>query len=144
MKSIYCKAVFLFSFILSYFLLPEGVFSGAHKYIALVFMFTFSFSVSCIFRNIKERIALAHTYKTSVLNLLISILGFSAFQVCGINAAVCSASVSLGVISTIFPGFLVNFLTDYGHIVIWISVIFQLIALYIMKCFVRRKKDKIS
>jgi len=138
MGSIYCKIVFILSFIISYFLLPENIFVGIHKYIALAFMFTFSFSIACIVRNIKEKVVLAHTYKTSVVSLILSILGFSAFQVCGINAGMCTATVGMGVVSTIFPGFFVLFLEDYGHLIIWLSVIAQIIGLYFMKCFDRR------
>jgi hypothetical protein len=137
MSSIYCKIVFVLAFLLSYFLLPEGVFGGVHKYIAIIFMFSFSFSVSCIVRNIKEKIILARTYKTSVFSLILSVLGFSAFQVCGINAGMCTATVGMGVVSTIFPSFLVGFLSSYGHLIIWFSVILQILALYFMKCFNR-------
>jgi len=137
MSSIYCKIVFVFAFASSYFLLPDGVWGGVHKYIALAFMFTFSFSVACIVRNIKEKVVLARTYKTSVFSLIFSVLGFSAFQVCGINAGMCTATVGMGVVSTIFPSFFVHFLSDYGHLIIWFSVALQLIALYFMKCFNR-------
>ena len=137
MASIYCKLVFVLAFIGSYFLLPEGVWDGVHKYIALIFMLTFSFSIACIIRNIKEKVVLARTYKTSVFSLILSILGFSAFQVCGLNAGMCTATVGMGVVGTIFPAFFVGFLSDYGHLIIWVSVVFQLLALYIMKCFSR-------
>lgn len=138
MGSIYCKIIFALSFIASYFLLPENVFAGIHRYIALAFMFTFSFSVACIVRNIKEKVVLAHTYKTSAVSLVLSILGFSAFQVCGINAGMCTATVGIGVVSTIFPSFFVAFLEDYAHLIIWFSVIVQLIGLYFMRCFERK------
>jgi len=140
MSSVYCKMVFVLALLISFFLLPEGVFSGTHKYIAVLFMLTFSFSAACIVRNIKNKIVLSRTYKTSVISAILSVLGFSAFQVCGINAAVCTASVSAGFVATIFPGFLFNFLKDYGHLVIWFSVILQIIALYMMKCFERRSR----
>ncbi len=135
MSSIYCKIVFVVAFISSYFLLPPDIISGPHKYIAVAFMFSFSFSIACIVRNIKEKVVLARTYKTSVFSLVLSIIGFSAFQVCGLNAGMCTATVGMGVVSTIFPTFFVGFLSDYAFLIIWISVFFQLFALYIMKCF---------
>lgn len=138
MRSFYCKIVFVLSFIVSFYLLPENVFDGVHKYIAIAFMFSFSFSLACIIRNIKERVVLAHTYKTSVVSLILSVLGFSAFQVCGINAGMCTATVGMGVVGTIFPGFFVGFLEDYGHLIIWLAVIFQLVGLYFMRCFNRK------
>lgn len=135
MSSTYCRVVFLVSLFLSYFLLPPRVFVGANLYIAIIFMLVFSFSITCLVRNIKEKIVLARTYKTSIFSLILSILGFSAFQVCGVNAGLCTASVGAGIIGAIFPGFLVIFLNNYGHFLIWLSIILQLIALYYMNCF---------
>ena len=137
MSSLYCKVVFLLAFAGSYFLLPEDILLGMHKYIAIAFMFSFSFSIACIVRNIKEKVVLARTYKTSVVSLILSVLGFSAFQVCGINAGMCTATVGMGIVSTIFPSFFVGFLSDFAHLIIWVSVVFQLVALYFMRCFNR-------
>lgn len=141
LSSRYCRFVFLLSLVLSFFLLPRGVFAGSHTYIAVIFMVVFSFSVTCLVRNIKEKIVLARTYKTSVFSLIMSILGFSAFQVCGINAGVCTATFGMGVVGAIFPSFFIGFLSEYGHLIIWFSVILQFVALYFMNCFKEKECD---
>lgn len=133
-KSYYCKSVFIFSLIGSYFLIPEKVFYSYGYLLAGAFMVVFSFSVACIARNIKEKIKLSHTYKTSVFSLVLSILGISAFQVCGIGAHFCGVSVGFGIISIIFPGFFVDFLSDYSHAIIIFSILMQIAALYFMNC----------
>ncbi len=135
MKSIYCKIVLVLALIASYFLLPPDVFVGSNKILAFIFMIVFSFSVACIIRNIKEKFALSRTYKTSVFSLVLTILGFSAFQVCGVGAPICGATVGMGVLSVIFPGIFVNFLTNYSIKIIYFSILLQLFGLYFMKCF---------
>lgn len=133
-KSHYCKLVLIFALIGSYFLIPEKVFYSYGYLLAGAFMTVFSLSAACIVRNVKEKIKLSHTYKTSAFSLVLSILGISAFQVCGIGAHFCAASVGFGIISIIFPGFLIDFLTGYSHSIIILSILFQIIALYFMNC----------
>lgn len=135
LKSYYCKAVFLLALLASYFLIPEKVFYGFGYVLAIAFMFAFSLSVTCIIRNIKEKILLAKTYKYSIFHIILIALGLSAFQVCGIGAPVCGATVGIGVLSVIFPGVFIDFLGDYYEPIIIISIILQIIALYFMGCF---------
>jgi len=139
LRSSYCKSVLILSLIGSYFLIPNKVFYGYGYFLAGAFMLVFSFSITCIVRNIKEKIKLSHTYKTSIFSLFLGIVGISAFQVCGIGAPVCGATIGLGIVSVIFPAFFIDFLTDYSHAIIIISIIMQTAALYFMKCL--RIKD---
>ena len=135
MESHYCKTVFVLFFLLSYFLIPSTVFFGYYTAIALAFMVTFSLSMTCITRNIKEKIVLSKTYKTSTMGAIASALGLSALQVCGVGAPVCGASVGLGVLAAVFPEFFVAALSEYAVPLILLSIIMQLVSLRFMKCF---------
>ena len=135
LKSHYCKAVFLLAMLASYFLIPHKVFYGFGYILAITFMLTFSLSVTCIVRNIKEKILLARTYKRSVAHIILIALGLSALQVCGVGAPVCGATVGLGVLSVIFPGVFIDFLGDYHLVIIIVSILLQLVSLYFMACF---------
>ena len=137
LRSNYCKAVFVIIFILSYFLVPEDVFVGYYILLAVAFMLSISLSLTCIIRNIKERVKLSRTYETSSISVIAAGIGLAALQVCGVGAPVCGASVGLGILSAIFPGVFVNFLQSYAVWIIVISIVLQLIALYEMNCFVR-------
>ena len=140
----FCKLVFVAAFFLGYFLIPRSVFDHSYRILALIFMLTFALSITCITRNIKERIALMKTTKSSVLTIVASIFGLAAFQVCGVGTPVCGVSVGVGFVSIIFPGFLYNLLTDYANGFIIFSIFAQIIALYFMHCFHPAKSKKKS
>ena len=108
LKSKYCEIVFLVSFFLSYFLIPKNVFHGWNQLLAYAFMLVFALTTTCIIRNIKEKILLARTYKSSILGIIAVALGLAALQVCGANAPVCGAAVGVGILSSIFPAVFVN------------------------------------
>jgi len=135
LASFYCKIVFILAFGVSYFFLPPHVLYGHHAWLAIIFMIVFSFSLACIVRNIKEKVVLSRTYKTSVLSLILSILGFSAFQVCGLGASVCGLSAGAGVLAIFFPGFVLNFLSDNSTFIVSFSIVIQTFVLYSMNCF---------
>ncbi|MCD6477663.1 MAG: hypothetical protein J7K87_01545 [Candidatus Aenigmarchaeota archaeon] len=100
-------------------------------------MIAMSLSLTCIIRNIKERVKLSKTYETSSISVIAAGIGLAALQVCGVGAPVCGASVGLGILSAIFPGVFVNVLEFYAIWIIVISIALQLIALYEMNCFVK-------
>jgi len=135
LDSIYCKLVFFIAIVISYFLVPHRVLHSYDCWLAIIFMIVFSFSLACIVRNIKEKIVLSRTYKTSVLSLVLSILGFSAFQVCGIGAPVCGLSAGAGVLAIFFPGFVLSFLSNNSIFIVIFSIVVQVFALYFMNCF---------
>ena len=93
LKSKYCKIVFLLSLILSYFLVPKHLVGFWWNLIVIVFILVFSFNMTCMVRNIKERIKVARTTTHSVINLIASGLGIMALQVCGTSGYFCSASI---------------------------------------------------
>ncbi|MBT3395071.1 hypothetical protein HOA59_03325 [archaeon] len=135
LKSKYCKLVFTLTLILSYFLIPNKVFHGIHNLIAILFMVVFSLTMTCITYNIKERVKLARTYKNSVLSIIATAVGLSALQVCGVGAPVCTATLGAGILASIFPITFVKLISDYSILIISISILFQLTALYLMNCF---------
>ncbi len=135
LKSKYCKLVFILALILSYFLIPNKVFHGFHNITAILFMIVFSLTITCITYNIKERVKLARTYKHSILSIIATAVGLSALQVCGVSAPVCTATLGAGILASIFPVTFVELLSDYSILIISISILFQLLALYLMNCF---------
>jgi hypothetical protein len=144
MKSKYCKSIFLISLIGSYFLIPDTVFNGFYYIIAITFMVTFSLSIMCIVRSIKDRATLAKKSKASLLSIIATALGLSALQVCGVSIPVCGASIGIGLLSVVFPQFFVDFLANYSPFIIGFSIILQLVALYYMGCFIETQKKKIK
>lgn len=135
LHSNYCKLVFLSAFFGSYFIVPDAVFVGQYRLLVLFFMLTFSLVATCIVRNIKEKILIAHHVKTTFVGLFFYILGISALQVCGMSAAMCTASVGAGLVSVIFPGVMFNYLIEYSVYVVYLSITSQLLVLYYLKCF---------
>jgi len=135
LKSKYCWIVFFVSMILSYFLIPSHVFYSWYSILALVFMVSFSLVVTCMVRNIKERILLARTYESSIISIIAIGIGLGALQVCGIGAPVCGAAVGIGIFSSLFPAAFSEFSYKYALHMILISIVLQLIALYFMNCF---------
>jgi hypothetical protein len=86
-------------------------------------------------RNIKERIKTAKNTTNSVINLIASGLGIMALQVCGTSGYFCSASILMGVFSSVLPHFLLDFLKEYSLYIILATILFQIISLRNMKCF---------
>jgi len=103
-------------------------------------MVTFSLSMMCLIRSIKDKVVLARTYKGSIVSIIATGLGLSAIQVCGVGAPVCGVSVGIGILSVIFPNFFIDFLTDYSVAIIIISIALQITSLYYMKCFLKYPK----
>lgn len=135
LKSHYCKVVFLLSLILSYFLVPRHLVGFWWNLIVIIFMLVFSLNMTCMVRNIKERIKTAKTTTNSVINLIASGLGILALQVCGTSGYFCSASILMGVFSSVLPHFLLDFLKEYSVYIILATILFQVISLRNMKCF---------
>lgn len=135
LESRFCKIVFVLSFVGSFFLIPAKVFSQFYIILAVAFMFSFSLVVACLVRSIKDRVVSLRNHKHSALGIIAAVLGLSAFQVCGVGVPVCTASIGMWLLYSIFPPFFVTFLTQYSILIIAISILLQLISLYFMKCF---------
>ena len=134
-KSNYSKLVFLSSLLLGYFLIPEHVFYGWSTLLGVIFIISFALVVTCLVRNMKERIALARNYTSSIVGTLAVAIGLAALQVCGVGAPICGAAIGLGLLSAIFPGIVLNFLTEFSTYIVVISIILQISSLYFMNCF---------
>jgi hypothetical protein len=135
-KSRYCAIVFAVSLFLSWFLIPKTMMNGFfYTTLAVLFMISFAMTVTCMVRNIKERILRARTYGTSFLGLIAIALGLSAVQVCGIGAPLCGATIGLGIATSIFPGFLFHFLVGWSVAIVISSILAQWLAIYFMDCF---------
>ena len=139
-KSKYCLAVFIISLILSYFLIPKTVFYKWYIILAATFMVLFSLTITCMVRNIKEKVMLAKTYKNSIVGIIAIALGLSALQVCGVGAPFCGAAVGLGLFSSIFPAAFMDVMAKYAASFIAFSIVLQLFALYFMNCFKKVKR----
>ncbi len=136
-KSYFCQIAFLLFLVGSYFLIPKNVFYGWYNVLAGLFMVAFALTLTCLARNIKEKVILAKTYKSSILGIIATALGLSVLQVCGVGAPVCGASIGAGVVSLFFPSFALNFFEKYSLYIIIGLITIQIIALYYMKCFVK-------
>lgn len=134
-QSHYCKAVFLAVLAGSYFLIPDKVFSGMYIGLALAFMVVFSLVITCFVREVKDKVKEERRYGASVLGIILGVIGFSAFQVCGVGAPICGASLGVVFVSSVFPAFFVNFLTAYSNLVLIGVIVLQLAALVYMGCF---------
>lgn len=134
-RSRYCQVAFLVSTIISLLIIPKSVFStllGAA--LGVLFIIIFSLNVTCFVRNVKEKILLSRTYKSSFLGGLGAVIGLGAAQMCGINAGICTASVGVG-LSFLLPSMVMAFISEYSLIILSVSIVLQLVALYFMNCF---------
>ena len=146
LKSKVCILVFILSLIGSYFLIPKTAFYGRTIVISILFMITLATTITCIVRNIKEKIILARTYESSIISIIATAVGLASLQVCGVGAPVCGAAVGVGILSSIFPYTTVSLISEHAELILIISILLQLISLYFMNCFksmgtkVRRSK----
>ena len=133
----FCILIFAIVFALSWFLVPRMILHGWYIVLAAIFMVSFALTITCIIRIIKERVVQARTYGTSLIGLIAAALGLSALQVCGISMPLCGATIGLGIISSLFPGFLFHILAQWSVLIVMLSILAQWISLFIMHCFRR-------
>ena len=100
----------------------------------VVVMVVFSITLACVVRTVRDEIKIARKYTHSILGLIAIVIGLSALQVCGVGG-VCVAGVGYAIVSLIFPGIFLNFLSAYSLWIIVFSIISQLAVLYFMKCY---------
>lgn len=133
--------VFIASFVAAFFLIPPHIFLTWAAVLAAAFMLSFSLVFTCVFDNIRTRVHLYKTYHFSFWHIILSILGISAFQVCGIGAPICIGSG----LAWLLPGFLPlafrSFFADFSIYFIILSILIQLYILYKLHCFNRSKKS---
>ncbi len=138
MKSKYCLISFILIAIGAYFLVPKKIFYGFYSIIAIIFIIVFSLTLTCMIRSIKDKTEARKKQRTgSIISFIFSILGLSALHTCTIGAPVCGASIGAAIVSVFFPAFALDFLNDYAILVVIISIVIQIFALFQMKCFKR-------
>jgi len=130
----YCLVVFILTFLASFFLIPWHVFISVYFPLAIAFMISFSMTLTCIIRIVKERINNARSYSSSIIGLIASVVGLSTLQVCGVGAPFCGATLGMAVVSIFFPNVALNIMDSYAIFFIIFSIVIQIIALYFMKC----------
>ncbi len=140
LESKYCLFVLTISLFVGYYFIPPHVFHTSYAVFAFVFMFFFALTTMCIVRNIKEKIILARTYKSSLFSILAIVLGLGALQVCGVGAPVCGATVGLGVLSFFFPTIFSHLPKIFAVYLIVGSIFLQILSLYFMNCFKKTYK----
>ncbi len=135
-KSPYCWMVFSVMLVVSYFLVPKKIFYGYYSIIAVIFILVFALNFTCLVRSIKDRIVEKKKQSSaSFWSFLIGVIGLSALQTCAVGAPVCGASIGIAVLSSIFPAFAFDWLSEYALWIIIISILIQLVSLYQMNCF---------
>lgn len=140
-KSHYCKIIFLILLPLVYLLVPEGVFFGWFKFLGIVFVLSFALILTCMIRDVKEKVVSHKKNKTgSLFGIIAAAIGLSALQVCTVGAPVCGATIGLAFLSSILPAFAFKFLYNYAIWIILLSLGIQFISFYKMKCFVNVSK----
>jgi len=135
LESKWCKLVFFLTLVLVYWFTPEKVFYGWYNLLAYTFILTTALSVTCIFRNTKERIKINKKVGKSWFTIILSVLGILTTQVCGIGAPMCGAVLGGTIGLTFLPVTLQNFLGEYSVWILIIAIIGQIYSLYLLKCY---------
>lgn len=138
MNTKYCLFVFIISLGLWFLMVHKTLFVWIYTILWVVFITTFALTVTCLVRNIKERIQMANKEKKSIIWIIWAVIWISAAQLCGINALFCWSTIWLWLLSTILPVSTVWFLSEYAIWIIILSIVTQIIWLYFMKCFNRK------
>jgi len=129
MKSWWCKGVFVLGLIAALLILPQRAFSGPMLPLSILFIATFSFSLSCTAKNIKEK---TKAYRGSTLGLIGSVIGIGALHTCTMSGFCATATV--GIVSAAVPAF-IQPLLKYHIYILGFAVILQILALMSMHCF---------
>jgi len=111
------------------FILKSGFESG-YAWLAIPFIVFFALLTFCMLRNFKSNFK----NKGSKKGFFASILGFGALQVCGLSAYACSTALGFTVLATILPHSVLNIFQQYSIQIILVSIVFQIYALYQLKC----------
>ena len=139
-KSNYCKVIFILSLILITVLIPKKIFYSYYSILGALFIFVTSITITCFIRNIKEKVFLAKANGASIIGIITIILGFGGLQACTVGAPVCGASIGAGFFALFFPGIAMDLIEKYSILVIILSIIIQIFALYFMNCFKKCKE----
>jgi len=73
------------------------------------------------------------------LLIILGIFGLGAAQFCVLGSPVCTFSIGTAIVTAIFPSFLLQFLYEYGQIIIIVAILVQFAGLFFMGCFKKVK-----
>ena len=135
LKSKWCQLVFIISITIVYFSIPNKMFYSWYNFLAYTFIFSTALSITCIFRNTKERIKLNRKTSKSIFTLILSIFGILATQVCGIGAPMCSMVLGSSIGLTFLPTIAQGFFEDYAVYIILLAILGQIYSMYLLKCW---------
>ena len=138
-KSRYCIATFILSLFLIAIISPKKIFHGHNSFTGFAFIFSTSLLITCLVRSIKEKIYSARLNGASVLGVISIIFGLGAIEACAVSAPICGTYFGGGILTIFFPGLILNFFEKYSVIIIFLSFLFQLFALYQLGCFCKTK-----
>lgn len=127
--------IFIISSISVYLLTPKEVFTTEFSFLAIIFIFTTSISITCIIRHIRETIKESLRLKSSILSTIAAIFGIITLQACGLSAPVCGATAGTAIVATFFPGIVMKVYQGWGNLFLLSAIFFQIIGLYFMKCY---------
>lgn len=134
----YCRFVFIISLGLWFLMVYKTLFVWVYSILWVIFITTFALTVTCLVRNIKEKIQIANREKKSIIWIVWAVIWISAAQLCGVNAVFCGSTIWVWLLSTILPTSTIWFLSEYAVLIIILSIVTQIIGLYLMKCFSRK------
>ena len=134
-RSHYCKSVFLLSLILTSFLVPKKIFYGYYSIIGSLFILITSLTITCFIRNIKMKAFAAKESGASLVSIIMIVLGLGALQACTIGSPICGASIGAGFFALFFPSIAFNLIEENSILIVVISILIQILALYFMGCF---------
>jgi hypothetical protein len=134
MRSGWCRLVFIGFLVLGYVLVPSTALRGQYWFWSALFILTFATSSTCALRGLKDKMEAKLNSGASWLSLIASLLGLSAVQFCSVNAVMCGSTLGFGLLSFVMPQFLFRLLHEQAVIILIISSLLQVLALYLMGC----------
>lgn len=129
--------IFLFAAIGGFFLIPRHVFFENFAVLAWIYLPFFALTITCLARNLLARARAARNAGSSFLGIVSTAVGITALQACGLGMPACGSALGVFFGLALVPGFVAAFVRDYAPLLIFISIIFQAIALYSLGCFNR-------
>lgn len=132
-QSHYCKFVFLLFLLLGLIITPGKIFYSGYWILGILFVLVFAVTMTCLTRNIKDKVLSARRTNSAFTSIIGIILGVSALHMCTIGAPVCGAA-SVGLLALILPTVAYQFLSNFSIWIVVLSILLQLYALYSMGC----------
>ena len=134
-KVLYLFSILIFAYI-GYILVPKQVFLSGFWWLAIPFIVSFALVTTCTIRNLRLRFQNSGGKK----GLLASFFGFGALQVCGLSAYACSTALGFSILASVLPHSFLLIFQQYSVLIILISIIVQIYALFQLDCIKLLKK----